>query len=70
MNIVIRFIAKRVIENNMNHQRDLYLDLMVYGQSFEEKIKSNFIQKSFRFLIGLPMDKKRIDPRNVRLSKK
>jgi hypothetical protein len=45
----------------------LKLDLMIYGNCFEQSFKPNLLHKIFRPIFGLPINKKRIDPKKIRI---
>lgn len=47
----------------------LRMDLMIYGNSFEQSLKPNLFRKLFRPMFGLPANKKRVDPTKIRIGR-
>ena len=44
-------------------------DLLIYGNYYELSFKPNIFHKIFRPLVGLPINKKRVDPTKIRLGR-
>jgi hypothetical protein len=43
------------------------MDYLIYGQCFILRFKPNIFQKAYRWLLGLPINEKRLHPAKVRL---
>lgn len=49
------------------HEIELEFDRMFYGNSYELIFKPNFFQRIFRPWFGLPVDRRRIHPKDIKI---
>jgi hypothetical protein len=60
-------MTKRISRAKIKYINKLKLDMAIYGQCFQEVFKPNLFQKIYRIILGLPSNRRRVDPRNARI---